>query len=70
MKKFLLIGLLALLFLASIVMVVTMEHWIGNVDTAAAIFLGSNGRLTKAVISLVVFVILGLFGVVYKGPKR
>ena len=70
MKKFLLIGLLVLLFVASIAVVITMDRWVGNVDTAAAIFRGSNGRLTKAVISLAVFVILGLFGVVYKGPRR
>ena len=70
MKKIILIAILALLLIATVVLAATLDLWAGNVDVSGALFSGQNGRLTKAIIGLVVFVILGLFGVIYKGPKR
>ena len=70
MKKIILFALLVLLLIATIVLAATLDLWAGNVDVFGALFSGQNSRLTKAVIGLVVFLILGLFGIIYKGPKR
>ena len=70
MKKTILIALLALLLITTIVLAVTLDLWAGSVDTSSALFSGQNSRLTKAIIGLAVFLILGLFGIIYKGPKR
>lgn len=70
MKKTILIALLALLVVVTIVLAATLDLWVGGVDTASALFSGQNSRLTKAVIGLVAFLVLGLFGIIYKGPKR
>ena len=69
-RKLILVALLALLLIATVVLAATLDLWAGSVDTSGALFSGQNSRLTKAVIGLVVFVVLGLFGIVYKGPKR
>ena len=70
MKKTILIALLALLVVMTIILAATLDLWAGGVDTSSALFSGQNSRLTKAVIGLVVFLVLGLFGIIYKGPKR
>lgn len=72
LKKLVLLALLAVLLVGSIVLAAFAGE-LGSAstsDTYAALFGGGNGRLTKAVIGLVAFVVLGLLGLVYKGPRR
>lgn len=72
MKKIILIALLALLLVVSIVLAATIDLWANEatVDGAGFLLRGQNNKLLQAFVGLAVFVILGLFGVIYKGPRR
>ena len=72
MKKTFLLALLALLVVVSIVLAATIDLWTDEVDTDGVRFLlrGQNNKLLQAFVGLAAFVLLGLFGIIYKGPKR